>query len=325
MKYGWMIGLALAGVMNGWGAPLRVAVLDFEDQTGAKPDALLGGAIAPGALAEKGVFLLTRELLGSGDFNLIDRRDFFAQMDQLRLRDGSEAEPGSQLPAPLKRQDRNTPVRPTFIQAAQLLRTDVVLRGNLMSFSSGKKVVNQGNYKTEFAILSVRVGLEALDPTDGAVIAAVDGVASENVRQTQATYTELSEEDAVGLLEKAIAVAVPNLEKVLAKRQSDLAARPKVKLSVKTSADPALVEVDGVLVGSTPLENIEVYRGDHVLAVGKPGYRDVTKRILLEKNTAIEIPMLRIELSPEEMQGILEKIRLNIIPSDPDILIQTVD
>ena len=69
--------------------------------------------------------------------------------------------------------------------------------------------------------------------------------------------------------------------------------QPVIALSVKTSADPALVEIDGVLVGVTPLEKFTIHKGDHVFTVGKPGYRDVSKRILFEKDTAIDVPMIR--------------------------------
>jgi hypothetical protein len=308
----------LAGVVVGASvasaAPIRVALMDFQDQTGMKSDADLGGGVAPSALAAKGVFLLSEQMVGKEGFTLVDRRDFMDQMEKLQPKDMGE----------------KTPTKPSFIQAAQALNTDVVLRGSLLSFSTGKRVVDQGGYKTEFSTASLRVGIEALDSVDGSVVAMANGVADGNFRQTAANYTVMSEEDVIALMQKAIAQAIPNLENALETRLSKLESRPKVKLSVKTSADPALIEIDGILVGTSPVQNFDLYKGDHVLTVGKPGYRDITKRILFEKNTEIEVPLMRTELSADEMKEVLEKARLDVISVNggvlqPGFIIKTVE
>lgn len=302
-----------AGAAVASAEPIRVALMDFQDQTGMKSDADLGGGIVSSALAGKGVFLLAEQLVGKEGFTLVDRRDFMDQMEKLQPKDMGE----------------KTPTKPSFIQAAQALNTDVVLRGSLLGFSTGKKVVDQGGYKTEFSTASLRVGIEALDSVDGTVVAMANGVADGNFRQTAASYTVMSEEDAIGLMQKAIAQALPNIENALQTRLSKLASRPKIKLSVSTSADPALIEIDGILVGTSPVKGLDIYQGDHVLTIGKPGYRDITKRILFEKNTEIEVPMMRTELSAEEMKEVLEKARLDIISTDgvikPGLIIKTVD
>ena len=304
--------LVLAIVSAPAAEPIRVAIMDFEDQTGQQSDAKLGGTINPAALAAKGVTALTRDLVGAEGFVLIDRRDFINQIEKAQPMDSGK-------PAAAK---------PTFVQAAQALNADAVLRGYLESFSTGKQVINQGGYKTEFATLSLRLSVQALDPVDGTVIAVADGVARNNIRQTDSTYTEISEDDALDLMDQALAKAVPQLRKALEQRQAREAARPRVKLNIKTSADPAMIEVDGLLVGTTPLEGLQVYQGDHVLTIGKPGYRDITKRIMLEKDTAIEVPMIRTELSADEMKEILEKARLNIISTDgiePALIIKDLE
>ncbi len=290
--------------------PLRVAVLDFVDQTGLKSDAQLGGAIAPGALAEKGFIVLGKQLVNSGDYEVIDRRDFVSQIEKLQPQD---------MGSP-------TPAKPSFLQAAQQLRADVVLRGNIMSFSTGKQKVNQGGYATDLSTVTLRVSLEALDAKDGAIIAVADGSARQSFRQTEALSTELSEDDVLTMLDEAVDAALPVVKSKIAERQTDLAARATIKLSVKTSEDPALVEVDGLLIGSSPVTDFEVYRGDHVFTISKPGYQQITKRILFEKNTSIEVPMLRETLSAEERKQILEKANVDIISSDvPGLIINTTD
>jgi hypothetical protein len=296
---------ALAVATLSWGEPLRVALMDFNDNTGMKSEEALGGSIAPGALAAKGLYLLSEQLLGNKNFTLIDRRDFMDQVDKLHPKDMGEP----------------TPTRPSFLQAAQALRADVVLRGSLLSFSSGKQVVDQGGYKTDFSTLSLRLTVEALDTVDGSVLAMADGEATGNFRQTKETYTVVSESDAINLMNKALGQAVPKLEANLEKRIGQQKDRPKIKLSVTTSADPALVEIDGILVGSTPLDKFEVYKGDHVLTVGKPGYQDITKRILFEKDATVQVPMLRTQLTADEWKDVLEKARLHLFNVDPGVVI----
>jgi hypothetical protein len=301
-----MAGAAITALAD---APIRAVVLEFQDQTGQRSDALLGGAIAPGAMAEKGVFLLGKTLANRPGFVLVDRRDLLGQMERLRPMDDGRA----------------TPIKPSFLKAAQALRADVVLRGTLLSLSPGKQLVNQGGQQVEYSTLSVRVGLEALDANDGSVIAAQDGVARRHFRQTQQLQTALSEDEILELVESAINEAAPALEKALKSRIEQARARPTVRLSVKTSADPALVELDGILIGSSPIEGFHVYQGDHVLTIGKPGFQQVTKRILLEKDTAIEIPMIREQLTADELKEIYEKIQLKVIQAEPGLIIHTVE
>ncbi len=289
--------------------PVRVAVLEFTDATGMKAEALQGGLIAPGAMAEKGVFITGKTLASQPGFTLVDRRDLLAQMEKLAPKDQGE----------------RTPTKPSFLQAAQALKADVVLRGSILSLSSGKQVINQGGSQAELSTMSLRVGFEALDAVDGAVIAAADGVARHSIRQTSSLQTQLGEDDLYQLMEKAVADAVPKIQQALDARQVALEARATVKLTVTSTADPAMVEVDGLLVGSTPLENLEVYQGDHVLTVGKPGYQQVTKRILLEKDTRVEVPMLREQLTADELKEIYEKIQLKVISVDPGMIIHTVE
>ena len=300
------VALLMAAAVS-WAEPIRVVLLDFDNQAGTKPEGDLAGSVSPDAIAGKGVYLLSKSLLGKDTFTLIDRRDFINQIEKLEPKDNGQ----------------KTPTKPTFIHAAQALKADVILRGSLMSLSPSKQVVNQGGIKTEFNNLALRVAIEALDPVDGSVIAMADGVVSANFRQTDQHYSVLSEEDVIDLMGKAIADAVPTIEKSVESRQAKAAARPKIKLSVKTSADPALLEVDGILVATTPVENLEIYQGDHVMTVGKAGYRDVTKRIMFDKSSSIEVPMLRTELSADEWKSVLEKARLNILNYQPDLIIHT--
>ena len=122
-------------------------------------------------------------------------------------------------------------------------------------------------------------------------------------------------------------VPLPKVSQALIARAKEVQSRPTVKLAVKTDADPALIEIDGVLVGSSPLENFEVYKGDHVITIGKPGYQDITKRILFEKDTSVTAPMFKTQLNADQIKEILEKSRLNGFFGniEPGLIINTID
>ena len=78
-------------------------------------------------------------------------------------------------------------------------------------------------------------------------------------------------------------------------------------------------------MGSTPLENLEVYKGDHVLTVGKAGHRDITKRINLEQDTRVTVPLMRVELSAEEMKEVLKNVRFHAFHGvEPALVIETI-
>lgn len=295
----WMAAIVAAG-LAGAVEPSRVAVLDFEDQTGATPDEALGGMIDSKALASKGVFVLSQALANRPGYSVIDRRDFLSHMER-------PTSPGA--PAP------------SYLRAAQALNADVVLRGGLQAYSTGKTKINQGGHAVEFTTLTLRVGIEALDPVDGTVVAAANGAAETKVRQTESLQTVLGEAEVLALMEQAVAAAAPMIDQALTRRTEAARARPKVRLTITTTADPALVEIDGLLVGTTPIEGLEVYKGDHTLTIGRAGYRDVSARIVLDRDVKIEAPMIRTELSADEIKDVLDKARVNAIIGNPGLTI----
>lgn len=306
--------LAFAGA-NAAGAdpqpPLKVALLDFENQASVSADSSLVGGVTPQALAAKGAYSLAGLLANDQGFVLIDRRDFLSQMKNIQLKDG----------------EKTTTLKPSFLRAAQAFNADAVLKGCLLSYSPGKQSVNQGGYKTDFATLALRVSLQALDTRDGAVIASAEGSASQNFRQSDVQQAVAGEDQLLELMQGAMKKAIPALNQSLQARLAQERSRPMVKLSVKTSADPALVEIDGMLIGTTPLSGFQVYAGDHVLTVGKAGYQDVTKEMLLKSDASIEVPLFRTKLSAEEVKQVLDKARINVVTGtiEPAVIIGTVD
>ncbi len=282
--------------------PMRVAVVGFENRAGDSLDLSLTGNIGPQVVSDKGVYVLESALANEDAFKVIDRNDLAVRIEPVLARSGE-----GQFVTPV-----------SFLKAAQALNADVVLRGALLSFSPCRQTVNQGGYETEFVVLSLRVALQALDTLDGTVIASAEGASSLKIRQTDSQKTVIGEDEIVGLLRAAVAEAVPNLTGLLQKRFAAEEDRPIIKLSVKTDVDPALVELDGMLIGTTPLVEFKAYKGDHVLTIGKAGFRDISKRIVFEEDTSIEVTMLRIELTADELKKVMESMRMNVVLGVPE-------
>ncbi|MEI6970425.1 MAG: PEGA domain-containing protein [bacterium] len=301
--------LSIAGITC-YAAPLKVALLDFNDETGMKADASLGGRVDTSLLASKGVYILARKLLDEANFTVVDRRDFITQIDKSNSKEALAGQP-----------------RPSFIHAAQLLNADAVVAGSLLSLSTGKQKMDQGGYQAEFTTLSIRVVVRAMDAVDGTVIAVSEGSARQEFRQTDNLRTELGEDELLAIMERAMTDAIVPLKASLSKKVAARDQQPKLTLTVKTTADPSLAEIDGILVGTTPIESLEVYKGDHVLSLSRPGYATITKRIIMDRNIQIAAPMLRTDLTADEKKELLSRaeIKAYIINGKPDMLIQTIE
>ncbi len=309
----WAFSLAiLVCAFSVQAAPIRMALMDFTDQSGGSTDTLLGGKVDTGLMAEKGVLALSKALVGNAEYVLIDRRDFMNQMQKTGAVD----------------QGKPVDIKPSYIQAAQALKADAVLRGVLESFSVGKDKVNQGGYQAEFVTVSVRVMIEAVDAVDGTVMAMSEGVTKNKLRQTANQQTELGEDEMLQMMQAAINGAVPELLTSLSARVAQNGTREKVMLAMSASENPAMVEIDGILVGTTPFDSLDVYKGDHVLTVSRPGYVSITKRLVLSSDTKIDVPMLRTDLTAEERKQILEGSDMRVYVNEggkPDFVVQTIE
>jgi len=308
MKRVFPILLAVLALSNlAQGAPPRVALLDFQDETGAGPrGALVGGTTAEG-LAAKAAHFLAMQLVDKDDFTVIDRRDLTSQLDQEFL--GLD-----QILRP----------RASFIHAAQILRADAVLAGSILSFSSGTEHVNRDSNEVEFTDLSLRVSVRALDAVDGSILAMGQGVGRKRVRQSATSATTWGEDEMLTLLDDAIGEALGKMEDRLLERLADRSERPRATLTILATEDPALVELDGMLVGTTPMDGFQVYTGDHILRVSRPGYETITKRFLMENDLKITAPMFRTDLTALEKKEMMEKMDMEIFLTngEPDFWIQ---
>jgi hypothetical protein len=278
----------------------KVAVLEFENQATSSNAAEILGNINANMIAQKGIYALSSSIGNNQDFRLIDRHDFLREIAQLKSATQTKKEPVS------------------YLKAAQSLNADAVIKGALISLAPGTEIITQGGYKTRFVSLSLRVMIQALDTIDGTVIAVGEGSASRKFRQSHAKQTRLSEDQVFELLKQAVNQAVGSVNDILNTRLAHQDKQKKVLLSVKTDSDPAIVEIDGMVIGTTPLNGFKLYAGDHKLTVGKAGYRDVNKYILINTNTAIEIPLLKTELDAEELKDVLENMRMDVLIGVPE-------
>lgn len=174
---------------------------------------------------------------------------------------------------------------------------------------------------------SMTVAVQAQDVVDGSVIAMSTGNAKQSFRQTANVQTELSEDDVLALMGKALDKAIPEVTAGVNKKVVELEKRGKVLLTVMSTADPAMVEIDGVLVGSTPMDKLTIYKGEHLFHVSRPGYESITKRVNLNNDATIQVPMLRTDLTADEKTEILKSadLRAYMMDGKPDLLIQTIN
>jgi hypothetical protein len=187
--------------------------------------------------------------------------------------------------------------------------------------------IDQGGYKATMARVSMSVAIQAQNVVDGGVIAMSIGNSSKSFRQTAAMQTELSEDDILEIMGEALTKAIPKVTQSVNAKMTELSSRPRVKLNLTTTEDPAMLEIDGVLVGSTPFDGLEIYKGEHLLHVSRPGYESITKRMNLSQDTTIQVPMLRTDLTADEKTEILKSADLKAYLMDgrPDMIIQTLD
>jgi len=301
--------ISLFFALSAQARPVRVIMLDFADETGGSADAALTGPLNSTTFAKKGPYFLQQSLLSSPDFILIDRRDFVRQIEQLQPRDGSDPVPGSFFAT----RERRTPLSPTFFNAARSLDGDALIQGSLLSLSTSKQKINQGGHQAEFITLNLRVVLQALDTLNGGVIAVEEGKASRKIRQTSSVQTEIGEDELLDLYQQAIATAVPGIKTQLKGRINQ---NTRVKVWIATSADPAMIELDGILLGSSPINGVDVLLGDHTLSVTRPGYETITKKIMLESNMKITVPMISNQLNAAERKEALSNMNLRYLKID---------
>jgi hypothetical protein len=293
-------------VFSAHAKPLRVIMLDFADETGGSTDVTLTGNLNSRVFTQKGPYFLQKALLSSPEFILIDRRDFIRQIKQRQPRDGSDPLPDTFFAT----RERRTPLTSTFFNAARSLNGDALIRGSLLALSTSKQKINQGGYQAEFTTLNLRIMLQALDTVNGSVIAIEEGKASRKFRQTTNVQTKIGEDELLDLYQQAIVAAVPGIESQL---QGLVNKGTKVRLWIQTSADPALIELDGILLGSSPVENVEVLRGDHTLSITRPGYETISKKIMLESDMKITVPMISDQLNAQERKEALSNMNLRLL------------
>lgn len=293
-------------------ADIRIAVLDFENLSANGEQQEYRFTVPSGNLEKKCTLILSEKISAAASTAVIDRRDF---MDKIAASDSGK--------------QASSRAEPSFIHAAQMLRADAVLRGSILSLSSGTRKVNPSKEgkPVNFISFSVRVIVQAIDPVDGTVMASAQGKNVTDIRQTEAEQTVLGEEDLLSMLDNAIVDAVNSMLKQLPEKVSAKAARERVSLSVDTTDNPCMVEIDGILVGTTPVREIQVYRGDHLISVTRPNYTTVTKNLMLESSVSITVPMFRTDLTAEERIEILKGPNMKIFMTGgrPDILIQSLE
>ncbi len=287
-------------------APLRVAVLDGLDETAGRPDASKYVETPADSFTKKAYYLLAAQLTTDPDMSVIDRRDLLGQV-QKSEKDGPA---GSA----------------SVLRAVQMLNADIMIKPVLLVFSTSKEMIDINKQTAENIKLQMKISIQALSPVDGSIVAMAEGGAINNLRQTDSVKKTIGDAEATQMMEDAMKIAVPELLQKIKANQLAVAQKPVKKLTITTDADPALVEIDGLLVGSTPLNDYEVYEGDHAIAVSRPGYRALSKKINITKNVAIQVPMLKTDLSADDIKELVSKAKVNIYSGiEPALIIKETE
>ncbi len=287
-------------------APLRVAVLDGIDETAGRSEESKYIQTPADSFSKKAYYLLASQMTTDVDMSVIDRRDLLGQI-QKSEKDGSAG--GASV-----------------LRAAQMLNADIMVKPVLLVFAVSKEIIDINNQTTENINMQMKISIQALSPVDGSVVAMAEGGAKTSLRQTASVKKTMGDAEATQMIEESMKEAVPALLQKIKANQVAVAQKPVKKMTITTESDPALVEIDGLLVGSTPLKDYEVYEGDHAITVSKPGHRGLSKKINITKNVSIHIPMLRTELTAEEIRDLMSKAKVNIYSGiEPALIIRETE
>ena len=273
-------------------APLRVAVLDGIDETSGRPDGSKYIETPADSFAKKAYYLLASELTADPGMSVIDRRDLLGQVQ--------------------KSEKAGVVGAASVIRAAQMLNADMIVKPVLLVFAASKELIDIDKQATENVKLQMRISIQAISPVDGSVIAMAEGSAINSFRQTDSVKRTIGDAEAAQMMEESMKIAVPVLLHKIKANQAAIAQKPVKKLTITTDSEPALVEIDGLLVGSSPLKDYEIYEGDHAITVSKPGYRTLAKKINITKTVSIQVTMLRTVLSADEIKELASKAKINI-------------
>jgi len=302
MKRWWMWAGVLGCAVGVCAQPPKVAVSDFEVVSAMAADEQLAGRITKPILSNVAPLVLMENLVQDGRLKVIDRRDLLGQMAKQ-----------DELASRVEQLGGKPSAKSDLLRAAQALGADYVIRGSVTSFSTSRRAVDLKGYQTDFLRLDLGLAIEALDVRDGTVLKLIPGKASREYRQTKELNEQIGEGDVAEMIRAAVADAGSRLASAVTEMAEAGQKQPRVRIAVTTTADPALVELDGMLIGTTPLDGVEVYSGDHVLTVGKAGYHDVVSRVQMDRDLRIQVPLLKTELSADEAAEVIKSLRFAVV------------
>jgi hypothetical protein len=64
------------------------------------------------------------------------------------------------------------------------------------------------------------------------------------------------------------------------------------------------------------VQGAELIRGDHSLTVTRPGFETITKKIILEGDMKITVPMISNQLNAQERKEAISNMDLHILKID---------
>ena len=201
--------------------------------------------------------------------------------------------------------------RSSSLRLAQSLGAEFILLASLSSVTRDQRTFNDGGLQVTSANHVLRVTYRIAEAGDGGALAGDSLRVSRNLRGTQTggiesteIYNQLVDDAAAGILKafpakalqasKAEVAKPPTIEVAISAAPVDLTQNPLQLPDLRVAADGSVskggaapvevtladvsVEVDGVLVGTTPAA-LRLTPGFHKLRLTRPGFRDLEQTI----------------------------------------------
>ncbi len=181
------------------------------------------------------------------------------------------------------------------LRLAQLMNTDYLVFASILTMGDNRVRNSSYGIEQESVVKVLRMGLRVLDGATGAQLYGDTVVATHQTRQNE--FAQMLDGDQVNaLLDQGAAELAQRAETAINRiAQQPVAAVQTVQVEITATPGNATVEVDGVVVGSTP-GAFQLQPGVHTVRLTREGYATWERMVNITEGQTLAIPM---ELSAE--------------------------
>lgn len=249
------------------------------------------GASLEGQLDAFNDLISTR--LGEAGFEVIRSQDVLARFVESRdaeseqaLRQGVEALQTAKSEGTVDGPAQET----SALRTAQLMGADVLVFASLVSLGENKTSVQAYGMTQQQTVTTLRLALRVLDGGAGAQLYGDTIAVSEKIAQN--ANLQVQADDLVNtLLDRGAVELAGRVRGSVAKIEAAKPAAPALaNVTVKSTAEGAAVEVDGVVVGTAP-GTFQIRPGVHEVRVTKEGFATWEKSVAFVDGQTLDVPM----------------------------------